>query len=213
MAEESSKKVAPPELFKIHSLVRDVTTRVHRAKSPIRHRANMLLGGGLIRVLYKRPATVTKATLNRLLAELIDKEKRGMLMVTDMTNRRISLSDFSVVKDLPPTPPLPSPPLDTAVTDNKYPMGEPKPMFVDGLPETAEVEAPIIVQRTLPDGEDEGEPEPVAEPMAEPLPETEPEPEVVEPVGEVDELDEVEGTSEGEEPAIVSAKRKRGRRR
>lgn len=156
MAEEKKRKAPkPPELFKIHSLVRDISTRVHRAKSPTRHRFNMLLGGGLIRVARKRPATVTKAILQRLMPELLDKEARGMLMVTDVIGRRLSLDTLTVIESSNPPVPTPNPPLDTAATDNKYPIGEPKPMFFGGAPESMEVETPEVMQPELPEGEEE----------------------------------------------------------
>lgn len=191
MAEEKMKKAPkPPELFKVHSLVRDVSTRLHRAKSPTRHRFSMLLGGGLIRVTRKRPATVTKELLLKMMPELLEKEGRGVLLVTNMINQRLDLNTLSVVQVTAPTPPLPSPPLDTASTDNKYPVGELKPTFVGGLPETAEVESPEVVQRDLPEGKDEEEDE---------------EEGYEEVVGEA--------SAAEAEPALVTVKRKRGRRR
>lgn len=190
---ESTKKAPPaPELFKICSLVRDVSTRIHRAKSPTRHRFNLLLGGGLIRVTRKRPATVTKSMVLRLQPELLDKEARGMLMLTNMIGQRVSIETLAVVGALPPEAPLPNPPLDSAATDHAYPVGEPKPMFLGGLTSDQEVDVPEVVRPDLPEGEDEEELAEGEEESAEP--ETVP--------GDPD---------QPEEPALL--KRKRGRRR
>lgn len=197
MAEKTKKAPAAPELYKIHSLVRDVSTRLHRATSPTRHRFTMLLGGGLIRVTRKRPATVTKATVLRLQPELIAKEERGMLMLTDMVGRRVDITSLEVTGILPPEPAAPHPPLDTAATDNPYPIGEPKPMFRDGLTADATVEPPEITKPDLPEGEDDVDGE-----EGEESDEETSEPSVV--PGEV---------VTPEEPALVAAKRKRRRGR
>lgn len=155
MAEKKTKKVPAPELFKIHSLVRDVSTRLHRARSPKRHRFNLLLGGGLIRVVRKRATTVTKATLQRLLPELLEKEALGMLKVTDMIGRRVDLNTFKVLEEAPPEEVLPHPPLDTAATDHAYPVGQSMPNLEGGVPAAQELPTPEALQRELPDGEDE----------------------------------------------------------
>lgn len=191
---ESTKKAPPaPELFKICSLVRDVSTRIHRAKSPTRHRFNLLLGGGLVRVTRKRPATVTKSMVLRMQPELLDKEARGMLMLTNMIGQRVSIETLAVVGSLPPEAPLPTPPLDSAATDHAYPVGEPKPMFLGGLTSDQEVEVPEVIKPDLPEGEDDEE-------LADGEEEESMEPETV--PGD---------PNQPEEPALL--KRKRGRRR
>ena len=157
MAEKKTKKAPAPELFKIHSMVRDVSTRLHRAKAPKRHRLSLLLGGGLIRVVRKRATTVTKATLQRLLPELLEKEEQGMLKVTDMIGRRIDLNTFQVVEEAPPEEVLPHPPLDTAATDHAYPVGQHMPNVEGGVPAAQELDTPEALQRELPEGEDDDE--------------------------------------------------------
>jgi hypothetical protein len=154
---EKTKKVPAPELFKIHSMVRDVSTRLHRAKAPKRHRFNLLLGGGLVRVVRKRATTVTKSTLQRLLPELLKKEEQGMLKVTDMIGRRIDLNTFQVVEEAPPEEVLPHPPLDTAATDHAYPVGQQMPNVEGGVPAAQELDTPEALRRELPEGEDDEE--------------------------------------------------------
>ncbi len=159
MAEKTKKQAPAPELFKIHSLVRDVSTRLHRARAPMRHRFKMMLGGGLVRLVRKRPAIVTKSVLTRLLPELIERERQGMLKVTNMTDQRLDLTTLEVTEERQPEPPLPNPPLDSAERDHKYPVGEAMPNIEGGVPETAELPKPEALQRELPEGEDELEPE------------------------------------------------------
>jgi len=168
MADNTKKEPAAPELFKIHSLVRDVSTRLQRAKSPTRHRFSMLLGGGLIRVTRKRPVTVTKSVVVRMQSELLDREAQGMLKLTNMVGQRVDIETLEVVEELSPGQPLPRPPLDSAAADNRYPVGEPKPMFRGGLTSDQEAEVPEVVKPDLPEGKDEelvpGDPENPDEP-------------------------------------------------
>ncbi len=135
------------EHFQIHSLVRSVETRHHRMLSPERHRFSMLLGAGLLRVIRKRPTTVTRGMIERLLPELMEKEKRGMLMVTTLQGQRVDLSTMQAVAGPPATPPMPEPPLDSAANDETFEagVGEAMPQTLGGLPQTADVGLPAVV--------------------------------------------------------------------
>lgn len=155
---ESNKKAATQELYKIHSTVRSVSTRLKRATSPTRHRFTMFLGGGLVRVIRKRPSVVTRDVLTKLIPELLDKESKGMLMVTDVLGQRIDLKTMAVTSGTRVESPLPKPPLDTAAKDSSYAIGEDKSALPGGVPETKELKAPAVTKRDLPEGKDEDHP-------------------------------------------------------
>ena len=192
--EAPQKKASkPPKLYRIYSLVRDVSTRVERAKSPDRHRFKMILGGGMVRLVRKRPTTVTEEALLRMRSELIEKERRGMLKVTDMVGRRLNLESLELIDDRPAEPKAPHPPLDSAARDTAYPVGEAKAMFPQGLPETADVEPPKVIQPELPEGKD-----------------AKPEEAEAETEDEEESSSEEPETSEGE-PALVSRRRRKRR--
>lgn len=139
------------EHFQIHSLVRKVETRHHRMLSAERHRFSMLLGGGLLRVIRRRPTTVTKGMIEKLLPELLEKEKRGMLLVTTLQGQRVDLSTLRAIEGLPPVAPLPEPPLDSAEDDESFEagVGVPVPQMLGGLPLAANVELPAVVQEKV----------------------------------------------------------------
>jgi hypothetical protein len=139
------------EHYQIHSLVRKVETRHHRMLSAERHRFSMLLGGGLLRVIRRRPTTVTKGVIEKLLPELLEKEKRGMLMVTTLQGQRIDLTTLKAIEGLPPVAPMPEPPLDSAENDETFEegVGEDRPQMPGGLPMTASVELPAVLQEQI----------------------------------------------------------------
>lgn len=139
------------EHFQIHSLVRRVETRHQRMLSAERHRFSMLLGGGLLRVIRRRPTTVTKGVIEKLLPELLEKEKRGMLMVTTLQGQRIDLGTLKAIEGLPPVAPMPEPPLDSVENDETFEegVGEARPQMPGGLPMTASVELPAVLQEKI----------------------------------------------------------------
>lgn len=153
------------EHYQIHSLVRKVETRHHRMLSAERHRFSMLLGGGLLRVIRRRPTTVTKGMIEKLLPELTEKEKRGMLMVTTLQGQRVDLATLAPIEGLPVTAPLPDPPLDSAEDDESFEagVGEPLPQIPGGLAQTAEVELPAVLAERVEAAKDE---EPEVAPVA-----------------------------------------------
>lgn len=168
------KTKRPQRLFQIHNLVRRVETRTHRQQAASRHRMNLLLGGGIIRVVRGRFATVGESVIHRLLPELVEKEAAGMLMVTDNNGRRIDLRTGDVAENLPPVPPLPAPPLDSAANDKTFEhgVGQHIPQHSGGSAMTQSVDQPAAIRPEIPEGFEE-EPELEEEPTnpADALPE------------------------------------------
>lgn len=146
----------PETIFHIHSLVRDVTTRLDRARSPVRHRFSQMLGGGLVRLIRKRPQPVMMHTLMQLLPELKQKEALGYLKVTTLDGRRINLDTLQVVSDAPVTPPIPEKLVDVVEKDETFPggVGQDFPQMPGALPRTAEPVMPAVLQE-IPEGTDE----------------------------------------------------------
>lgn len=136
------------ERFQIHSTVRSVHTKHMRALSAERHRSSMLLGGGLLRVIRKRPTTVTRGMIVRLLPELMEREAKGMLMVTTQSGLRIDLATMKPIEGLPPVVPMPDPPMDSAANDENFigGIGEGTPQFAGGLPPYADVPLPSLLK-------------------------------------------------------------------
>lgn len=160
--------------YKIHNMSRAIETRSLRAaSSAVRAPKKLLLGGGTVRVLRGRPATVTEAALRRMQPELLKREERGELKVTDIHDRRVDISTLKPMEDAPVDPPKPAPKLDSAADDNKYPIGEGQPQHPGGAALTDKLDVPAVITDNIPEGNEE--PEPVSEPSPEtaPVPATE----------------------------------------
>lgn len=160
---DNSKKAPATELYKIYSTVRDVSTRLKRVQSPTTHRFTMFLGGGLVRVIRKRPSVVTRSVLHKLIPELLEKEAKGMVKVTTMTGQRLDLMTMETTSEVVVQEPLPDPPMDSAAHDSSYLVGESKPALPGGIPETENMEPPAVIKRELPEGKDEAPDEEPAE--------------------------------------------------
>lgn len=145
-----------PEVFHIHSLVRSTETRLQRAQAPSRHRFKQLLGGGLIRLVRRRPVPVAKALVLRLLPELVQKEKEGLLKVTTPDGRRVDLSTLKPAEPVKTAAPKPQPPLDSAENDQSFEEGVGIPMAQapGGVPQGVELPLPAAA-RGLPEGVDD----------------------------------------------------------
>lgn len=163
MAEKAAKPKpkVEQELFHIHNLVRRVETRLDRAVSPTRHRMNILLGGGLIRIVRGRHAVVTRSTLVRLLNELVQKETAGMIKVTTPAGVRIDLATLGASGVAKKSAPRPKPPLDAAARDQSFEhgVGENLPTVPGGKPVTTAVPKPQVLASAMPEGEVEVEAE------------------------------------------------------
>lgn len=172
MAEEqpttkkTKKRPAPqPEVFHIHNLTRSVSTRLQRAKAAQRPRFKQLLGGGIVRLVRGRPVPITKPMVERLLLELIQKEKEGILKVTTPDGRLVDLSTLKPLEAKKVVPPKPEPPQDSAENDETFEhgVGNEIPQVPGGLPQGAAPPLPEAL-KGIPEGVDavpEGkEPEP-----------------------------------------------------
>lgn len=84
----------------IHSTVRSPHTRDLRRQvaGPASSTKNLFIGG-LIRVVRGRPAPITESFLRAHLAELLDKENKGLLEVRDYQSRRIDLRTLAPTGD------------------------------------------------------------------------------------------------------------------
>lgn len=159
MPETTQRKKPQQRLFQIHNLVRRVATRGARQRAAGRHRMNLLLGGGLVRVVRGRYTTVSESVIRRLHRELTEKEEAGMLKVTDHTGRRVNLTNLKPVEDLPAPEKKPEPPLDSAANDKSFEhgVGESKPQFEGGKAVNEELPPPAALQEDIPEGHEEVE--------------------------------------------------------
>lgn len=145
--------MAEPEVFHIHSTVRDVSNRTQRAAAPGRMRFKNYLGGGMLRLIRKRPTIVTKDVVVKLRAELIEKEKQGILKVALPDGRRIDLETLKPIDPKAPPVPKPAPPLDSAARDKTFPagVGEHMEQLPGGVPQAAALDIPAAL-KDIPDG-------------------------------------------------------------
>jgi len=138
----------PQQVFKIHNLCRDVTTRTQRAAAPRKPPKNLLLGGGIVRVVAGKSTPVGERTVRRILAELVKLEEQGALKVTDMQDRRIDLATFEVIADAHALPNVtPEFRLDSAADDfvHEFGNGNHMPQMPGAKAETEEVSVPSII--------------------------------------------------------------------
>lgn len=144
-------------IYKVHSCVRKVKTRLKRVQSPARHKFVQRLAGGAIVVRRKRPATITGSQLKAYLAEIKKANEEGRVEVRLVTGELVDLDTMEAAPKAP-SPPAPKPPLDSAANDKTFEagVGEKIPKYRGGkaIDEHAEPPSPL----TMPDG---GEPEEV----------------------------------------------------
>jgi hypothetical protein len=143
------------QVFHIHSTVRDITTRTQRAANAGTARLKQYLGGGMLRLIRKRPTPVTESVVVKLRAELIAKSARGELKVTLPDGRLIDLETLKPLKGPAPAPPKPAPKLDSAADDKSYEhgVGESKEQLPGGVPADADLDTPAAM-KTMPEGEE-----------------------------------------------------------
>jgi hypothetical protein len=164
-ANKKVKSRPKPEIFHIHSMVRSLETRVARAKAAKKHRFKQMLGGGLLRLVRKRPLPVAKPLVEKLRAELLAKEAEGILKVTTPDGRRVDITTLKPVDPKKVAAPKPAPPQDSAANDKDFEhgVGNAVPQVAGGLPQTATPPTPEAL-KGMPEGVDavpEGkEPEP-----------------------------------------------------
>lgn len=171
VTEEPTKAEPKDSVLLIHNMVRRQETRLQRATSPERHRMNLILGGGLVRVPRGRYVPVAKSLVKRMARELIEKEKLGLLKVTTVTQQRVDIDTLVPVEELPVSAPLPNPPLDSASNDLTFEhgVGNPVPNIEGGKGEGEEVDRPGVLDQELPDGDEEELEEEAEVPSDEPV--------------------------------------------
>ncbi len=123
-----------PEVFRIHSMVRKVQTKNLRMKSAVHHRFVQRFGGGIITVRRARPATVTRALLERHAKEIQKAIDEGKVIVKTLTGAVVDLNTFTSQPQEVVSKPLPNPPLDSAENDKTFEhgVGEKMPLFEGG---------------------------------------------------------------------------------
>lgn len=156
MAEKKAKKVET--LYQVHNMVRKVETRLRRAKAASRHRLNLLIGGGLLRIPRGRNVPVTESLLQQLLPELQRMENAGKVKVTTMTGERIDLHTLKPSAAAPaPKAALPKPPMDSVAADKTFEhgVGQNMPTVAGGKAVNQEVARPAVLDDAVPEGEEE----------------------------------------------------------
>jgi hypothetical protein len=146
------------QIYKVHSGVRKVNTRLKRMKAAGRHRFVQRLAGGDIVVRRVRPATITETQLKRHLAELKKARDEGRAVVRTVTGEEVNLDTLKPMSKpkFSAAVTRPKPPLDSASTDKTFPggVGEHIPIHKDGKALDESVQPPATTQ--LP-GEDVSE--------------------------------------------------------
>lgn len=143
------------QIYKVHSGVRKVHTRLQRKKAAGRHRFVQRLAGGDIVVRRVRPATITGTQLRQHLAEFKRARDEGRAEVRTPTGQLVDLDTLKPVAGLPAAPPKPEPPLDSAANDKTFPagVGEHRPKYPEGKGQAEDAGA--LPSITLPGDESE----------------------------------------------------------
>lgn len=87
------------QTYYIHNTTRSIHTNATRRAlpSPECSTKNLFLAGGLIRLVRGRPFPVTETFLRNHLAEVQDKERKGLIRVYDSQNRRVEIPTLRVL--------------------------------------------------------------------------------------------------------------------
>ena len=147
--------VKQEQIYKVHSGVRKRHTRLQRMQATGRVSFVQRFGGGSIVVRRVRPATITETQLKKHLDELQAAYDQGRAEVRTVTGQLVDLKTLEVVEPLPPSTPLPHPPLDSAANDKTFPggVGQKMPLYREGRAIDEEV-APLP-STSLPGDEEE----------------------------------------------------------
>lgn len=160
--------------YLIHNTTRSVESRTARALAPTHSNTVLLLAGGGIRVLRKRPFPIAESVFQRIRAELVEGQRHGRLKVTDLRGSFIDLLTGDVTVTATVSTPRPNFRLDSAANDKNGgqvipPMKDEK-AIAQGLP----AQTPSLLQDLNPAADDDLQiPPPPALP------------DIVPPVGEV----------------------------
>lgn len=89
--------------FLIHNTTRSPHTKEIRRQvsGPDSSTKNLYIGGGLIRVVRGRPWPVSESFVQTHRRELMDKESKGLLFVSNQQYQRLDLSTLTVVDPAP----------------------------------------------------------------------------------------------------------------
>lgn len=141
------------QIYKVHSGVRRVHTRLKRMKAAGRQRFVQRFAGGDIVVRRVRPATITESQLRAHLPELKRAYEEGRAEVRTVTGDPVDLNTLKPLVAKKVSPPKPAPPLDSAAADKQFPggVGEKMPIFEGGKAIDEEMESPSVA--TLPGDE------------------------------------------------------------
>lgn len=104
--------------YAVHSVVRKVAHRTHRAQLPAHLRKKHYIGAEQQRLVPGRPLVIDEAALQRNLAELQEKAALHILEVRTMDGRVVDLATMQPAAPAP-TPLLPHPKLDSVADDKQ----------------------------------------------------------------------------------------------
>lgn len=151
MSEDSQKDDAPvveadvESTYLLCNTTRGRMNRTLRAQQPVHHRLKQYVAGGKYRVIRGRPIVLTEREITRHAEEIGAKIASG---VFELRTRDGRLVDFKTGRSspMPPTPPLPNPPLDSIAND-KQNVGQHMPQFSGGDSEGVEGDVPELLKR------------------------------------------------------------------
>jgi hypothetical protein len=158
MPQETPKEKKPEAVYHVHNVVRSQETRLTRVQAARRHRMNLLLGGGILRVPRGRFMPITESLLRKLQPELLRSEAEGAIKVTKPDGQRVDIMTLKPVGPGPTSTPLPNKPLDSAANDQTYEhgVGQHMPPHPGGKAVNEGIGLPEVLSGGVPEGvEDE----------------------------------------------------------
>jgi len=161
-----------PTMFKVVCMSRSRETRAARRLNPV-HGGCVQWIGGTHRIVRGRSILFTEEQIRQHLPELRDRQARGLVGVTTLDGRVVSLDEATFLKASPtmPSPPLPEVVLDSISRDDRW--GQPMESLPGSLPlgVNEEFKMPAALGVVLEDPVQAVEPAQVEEPSVEELPE------------------------------------------
>ena len=160
-----------PTMFKVLCTSRSRETRATRRLNPV-HGGCVQFIGGTHRIVRGRAILFSEQQIEQHLAELRDREARGLICVTTIDGRPVSIQEgtFLQAPAMPPTPPKPNPPLDSISRDDPW-FGQPMESLPGSLPlgATEEFKLPAAIGVVLDEPKAEAPADPVVEQVAAPV--------------------------------------------
>jgi len=141
-------------VYRIHSLVRKVQTKIQRHKASRHHRFVQRLGGGAITVRRARAAMVPVSLLRRHLTEIRQAVSEGKIEVRTAERKLVDIfsEDFQPLKSVVSVAsPKPQTQPDSAAKDKSFEhgVGQAMPMFADGFVAGQAVAPPALLGSLL----------------------------------------------------------------